>query len=188
MSSLAPENLLAAQKAGLDTSFGLAGRAVEGVEKLIDLNVQTLRAALAEHQELVLKTFSVRDPQEFFALQNQHAQLGAQRVQAYWQQVVEIASGVRGVYAEALQEQIGKSQRNAQALVESFASHAPAGSEAVVNAWKSAIDAATESANAAYESARRSAQQVVEAAQNNAAVASEAASRTLSPKPVGAKK
>ena len=180
MSSLAPENLLAAQKAGLDASFGFAARAFEGFEKLFELNAQTLRAALAEHQALIAKTYTARDPQEFFALQNQHAQLGAQRAQAYWQQVVEIGSGVCGVYLEAFQEQLGKSQRNAQALVESLASNAPAGSEAVVNAWKSAIDAATESANSAYEAAKKAATKVVEAAQNDASVATQTAVRATS--------
>jgi phasin family protein len=180
MSSLAPENLLAAQKAGLDASFGLAARAFEGFEKLFELNAQTLRTALAEHQALVAKTYTARDPREFFALQNQHAQLGAQRVQAYWQRVYEIGSDVRGVYVEAFQEQLGKSRRNAQALVDSLASNAPAGSEVVVNAWRSAIDAATESANSAYEAARQAATKVVEAAQNDATVATQTAVRATS--------
>ncbi len=76
---------------------------------------------------------------------------------------------------EATQEHLEKSQRNAQALVDSFASNAPAGSEVVVNAWKTAIDAAT----------RKSAQQVVEAAQNDAVAtqtATRATSRTASAK------
>ncbi|KND60802.1 granule-associated protein [Candidatus Burkholderia verschuerenii] len=187
MSSLAPETLLAAQKAGLDSSFGMAGRIVEGFEKLVALNTRTLHTALAEHQELVARSFSVRDAQEFFALQSQQAQAGAQKVQAYWRDVYEIASGVRGVYMEAAQDQLEKSQRNAQALVASLASNAPAGSEAVVNAWKTAIDAATQSANSAYEAARKSAQQVVEAAQSDAAGATQTAVRATS-KAAGAKK
>jgi phasin family protein len=179
MSSLAPENVIASQKAGVDTTFGLAAQVVEGFEKLVDLNVRTVRTALDEHQALVARAFSVRDPQEFFALQNQHLQDNAQRVQAYWMSVYEIATGVRGSYMDAAQDQIEKSQRNVQAFVESIASNAPAGSEAVVSAWKSAIDAATESANSAYEAARKAARQVVEAAQNDASVASQTAVRAV---------
>lgn len=180
MSSLAPETLLASQKAGLDAAFGSASRAMEGFEQLIDLNTRTLRDALDEHQQFVAKTFSTRDVQEFFALQSQHVQAGVQRVQGYWQSVFDIANGVRGVYLEAAQEQMHKSQRNAQALVTSFASGAPAGSEAVVNAWKSAIEAATESANSAYESAKKAARQVVEAAESNAVAASRSTARVTS--------
>jgi phasin family protein len=187
MSSLAPETLVAAQKAGLDASFGLAGRMVEGFEKLVELNTRTLHTALADHQEWVARSLSVRDPQEFFAVQNQRAQASAQKVQAYWRDAYEIASGVRGVYMEAAQDQMEKSQRNVQALVASLASNAPAGSEAVVNAWKTAVDAATQSANSAYEAARKSAQQVVDAAQSDAAVATQTAVRAPS-KAASAKK
>ncbi|MDR5739318.1 MULTISPECIES: phasin family protein [unclassified Caballeronia] len=193
-SSLAPENLLASQKAGLDVTFGLASRAVEGFEKLIDLNVRTLRTALADHQDYVTKTFSVRDPKEFFALQNAQFQANAQRTQAYWQQVAELSTGVRGVYLQAAQDQIEKSQRNVQAFVDSIATGAP-GSEAVVSAWKQAIDAATQSANSAYEAARTAARQVVEAARGDAASAAQAADaaappavRVVSTKAAGAKK
>ncbi|MCI1043620.1 phasin family protein [Caballeronia zhejiangensis] len=188
MSSLAPENVIASQKAGVDTTFGVAARAVEGFEKLTDLNVRTVRTALDEHQALIARTLSVRDPQAFFALQNQHLQDSAQRVQAYWLGVYEIASGVRGGYLEAAQDQIAKSQRNVQAFVESLASNAPVGSEAVVTAWRTAIDAATESANSAYEAAKKAAQQVVEAAQNDASVAGQTAVRVVSSKTASAKK
>jgi phasin family protein len=188
MSSLAPENVTASQKASVDTTFGLAAQAVEGFEKLIDLNVRTFRTALDEQQALIARSFSARDPQEYLALQNQHLQDSAQRVQAYWIGVYEIATGVRGGYMEAAQEQIEKSQRNVQAFVESLASNAPVGSEAVVTAWKTAIDAATESANSAYEAAKKAAQQVVEAAQNDANVASRTAVRAVSPKTASAKK
>jgi phasin family protein len=180
MSSLASENLLATQKAGIDASFGVFGRAVEGFEKLIELNTRTLRTAIDEQQQAIARAYSVRDAQEFFALQNQQVQASVQRAQAYWQGVYEIASDVRGVYVEAAQTQLEKSQRNAQAFVDSFASNAPAGSEAVVNAWRSAIDAATQSANTAYENARKAAQQVVEAAQNDVTVANESAVRAVS--------
>ncbi|WP_321801768.1 phasin family protein [Caballeronia sp. J97] len=188
MSSLAPENVIASQKQGVDTTFGLASQAVGGFEKLVDLNVRTVRTALDEHQALIARTLSARDPQEFLALQNQHLQDSAQRVQAYWLSVYEIAAGVRGSYMEAAQDQIEKSQRNVQAFVESLASNAPVGSEAVVKAWRTAIDAATESANSAYEAARKAAKQVVEAAQNDASVASQTAVRAVSPKTASAKK
>ncbi|CAH2790194.1 MAG: hypothetical protein CBHOC_2492 [uncultured Caballeronia sp.] len=120
--------------------------------------MRTLRTALDEQQALFARASSVRDPQEFFALQNQHLQDLAQRTQAYWINVYEIAAGVCGGYLEAAQDQLGKSQCNVQAFVESLASNAPVGSEAVVSAWKSAIDAATEPANSAYEAARKAAQ------------------------------
>ncbi|MDR5857575.1 phasin family protein [Caballeronia sp. LZ062] len=192
MSSLAPENFLATQRAGLDATFGFATQAVQGFEKLVDLNVNTLRTALSEHQDFIGKTLAVRDIQEFFAILNGRMQANAQRAQAYWQGVNDIATSVRGAYMQAAQDQLEKSQRNAQAFVESLVTNAPLGSEAVVSAWKSAIDSATQSANCAYEAARNATRQVVQAAQTEASTAvtvpAPTAVRVVSSKPANAKK
>ncbi|MFP3748214.1 phasin family protein, partial [Achromobacter sp. SIMBA_011] len=44
MSLLTPEQFVAAQKANLETLFGLTGKAFEGVEKLVELNLQAVRS------------------------------------------------------------------------------------------------------------------------------------------------
>jgi hypothetical protein len=46
-----PEQVTAAQKANLETLFGLTNKAFEGVEKLVELNLQVAKAALAEAAE-----------------------------------------------------------------------------------------------------------------------------------------
>jgi predicted DNA repair protein MutK len=46
--SLTPDQILSAQKANLETLFGLTSKAFEGVEKLVELNVTASRAALSE--------------------------------------------------------------------------------------------------------------------------------------------
>ena len=45
---LTAEQMLAAQKANVETLFGLTAKAFEGVEKLVELNVTATRAALSE--------------------------------------------------------------------------------------------------------------------------------------------
>jgi hypothetical protein len=45
---LTPEQLVASQKANLETIYGLTTKAFEGVEKLVELNLQATKAALAE--------------------------------------------------------------------------------------------------------------------------------------------
>ena len=55
MSSLAPEQIFASQKAGFDTLYSLAAKSFEGFEKLVELNVQTVKSSLAENQDLVGK-------------------------------------------------------------------------------------------------------------------------------------
>ena len=45
---LTAEQIVAAQKANLETLFGLTQKAFEGVEKLVELNIQATKAAMAE--------------------------------------------------------------------------------------------------------------------------------------------
>jgi hypothetical protein len=45
------EQFTAAQKANLETLFGLTNKAFEGVEKLVELNLQVAKATLAEVAE-----------------------------------------------------------------------------------------------------------------------------------------
>ena len=179
MSSLAPEQIFASQKAGFDTLYSLAAKSFEGFEKLVELNVQTVKSTLAENQDLVGKALAVRDPQEFIALQTSRTQVNAERVQAYWRDVYAVLNGTRGVFAAAAEAQLKKAQDDTQAYVDTLAKNAPAGSEAVVTAWKSAIGAAAESATSAYKAAKKAAKQVVEAAETNASEASKSATQLV---------
>src|SRR5664279_2271672 len=45
---LTAEQVLASQKATIETLFGLTGKAFEGVEKLVELNLTATKAALSE--------------------------------------------------------------------------------------------------------------------------------------------
>ncbi len=45
---LTAEQIVAAQKSNMETLFGLSTKAFEGMEKLIELNMQVAKAAMAE--------------------------------------------------------------------------------------------------------------------------------------------
>src|SRR5260370_29914675 len=108
MNRLGLEQTVAAEKAAFETVFGLAAKALESFEKLVDLNAQTVKSTLAEHQDSVTKVFAVKDAQEFFALQASHAQQSVKRAQAYWGHVYEIVTSTQDEFAtvaEALYKQ-----------------------------------------------------------------------------------
>ncbi|WP_337877665.1 phasin family protein, partial [Caldimonas sp.] len=63
------EQLVAAHKANVETLFGLTQKAFEGVEKLVELNLQVAKASLAEAAEHAQAALSVKDAQELLALQ-----------------------------------------------------------------------------------------------------------------------
>jgi hypothetical protein len=64
MTLLTPEQFAAAQKANFETLFGLTTKAFEGVEKLVELNLQVVKSTLAESQENAQRALSVKDAQE----------------------------------------------------------------------------------------------------------------------------
>ena len=157
MTLLTPEQIAAAQKANLETLFGLTTKAFEGVEKLVALNMQAGKATLAENQEILTKAFSAGNPSELFALPASLSQPVAEKVTAYGRQVHEIVSGVQGEFLKSATELFQQSQRDGQAFVENLAKNAPAGSEGAIAAWNSAFSAM----NSTYESANKAAKQFV---------------------------
>src|ERR1700712_4551883 len=66
---LTAEQVLASQKATVETLFGLTTKAFEGVEKLVELNVTASKAALTEAAGTTQSFLGVKDAQELLALQ-----------------------------------------------------------------------------------------------------------------------
>ncbi|RQZ11715.1 phasin family protein [Burkholderia sp. Bp9031] len=180
MSLLTPEQIAAAQKANLESLFGLTTKAFEGVEKLIELNLQVVKSTLTEGQENAQRLLSVKDAQELFALQASLSQPVAEKVLSYSRHLYEIASSTQAEFAKVAEAQFEEQNKKVQALVDNVAKNAPAGSETAVAALKSALNAA----NTTYETVQKAAKQAVEIAETNfnaaAAVATKAASAAAS--------
>ena len=76
MSFLTAEQVIAANKANVETLFGLTNKAFEGVEKLIDLNLQVAKAALSEAADATKAALSVKDAQELLRAAGRPAATG----------------------------------------------------------------------------------------------------------------
>lgn len=170
---LTPEQVAAAQKANLETLFGLTTKAFEGVEKLVELNLQVVKTTFAENVENAKKALSAKDAQELLALQAAAVQPVAEKTLAYTRHLYEIASETQSEFAKVAEAQLAEGSKNVQALVENFAKNAPAGSESTVAIVKSAISAA----NNAYESVQKATKQAVEMAETNFQAAASAATK-----------
>jgi hypothetical protein len=57
--TLTPEQVVAANKANLETLVGLTTKAFSGVEQLIELNLAAAKSALADSQEHINASLSV---------------------------------------------------------------------------------------------------------------------------------
>lgn len=161
--TLTPEQFVAAQKANVETFFGLSNKAFEGVEKLIELNLQAVKAAMAEAAEATQAALSVKDPQELFALQASMMQPSTEKAAAYSRHVYEIFAGTGAEVTKVAEATVADSQKKVLALVDNAVRNAPAGTENAVALVKSAVAAA----NNAYESVHKAAKQASEVAEAN---------------------
>ena len=172
---LTAEQILAAQKANLETLFGLTNKAFEGVEKLVELNVAAAKAALTDSASTTQAVLSVKDAQELLALQAGLLQPLAEKTASYSRQLYDIASGTGGEFSKAVEVKTAEAQKTIAGLVDSAAKNAPAGSETAVAVMKSAVAAA----NNAFESVQKAVKQASEMAEANFnAVASSAVATT----------
>jgi phasin family protein len=160
---LTAEQLLAAQKANVETLFGLTTKAFEGVEKLVELNVTASKAALAEAAETSQNMLGVKDAQELLALQASLFQPLAEKTAAYSRHLYDIASGTQAEFTRQFEGQVADAQKKFLAVVDNAAKNAPAGSETAVAVFKSAVAAG----NNALESVQKAVKQAADVAEAN---------------------
>ncbi len=163
MTPFTPEQITAAQKANLETLFGLTNKAFEGVEKLVELNLQVAKTTLAEVAQTAQASLSVKDAQELLALQASLLQPAAEKAAAYSRHLYDIMAGANAEVTKAAEAGMAESQKKVMALVDNAVKNAPAGTESAVALVKSAVAAA----NNAYESVHKAAKQAAEVAESN---------------------
>jgi phasin family protein len=160
---LTPDQVLASQKASLETLFGLTAKAFEGVEKLVELNLTASKAAIAEAAGTTQSLLGVKDAQELLALQAGFFQPLAEKTAAYSRHLYDIASGTGAEFGKTFESQATDAQKKFLAVVDSAAKNAPAGSETAVAVFKSAIAAG----NNALESVQKAVKQATDVAEAN---------------------
>ena len=94
-----PEQFAAAGKANLEALVLVGQTAFQGVEKLVELNLETTRAAMADAVEHAKALMAAKDAQAVFALQSAFLQPAAEKATAYSRQVYEITSTTRPIRA-----------------------------------------------------------------------------------------
>ncbi|ABE45002.1 phasin family protein [Polaromonas sp. JS666] len=178
---LTAEQVLASHKANIETLFGLTSKAFEGVEKLVELNVQATKAALAETANHTQAVLGAKDAQELLALQAGLVQPLAEKTAAYSRHIYDIATAASAELSKTFEGQAADAQKKFVGIVDNAAKNAPAGSETAVAVMKSAVAAA----NNAFESVQKAVKQasdIAEANFNTVAASAVNASKTVSKK------
>ena len=175
---LTAEQIAAAHKVNIETMFGLTQKAFEGVEKLVELNLQATKAAMAETANSAQAMMSVKDAQELLALQAGLMQPLADKTMAYSRHLYDIASSTSAEFSKAAEKQASDTQKKFMAVVDDAAKNAPAGSETAVGMMKSAVSAA----NTAMESVQKAVKQATDMAEANINNATAQATKATSKK------
>ena len=178
---LTAEQVMASHKATIETLFGLTHKAFEGVEKLVELNMQATKAALAETANHAQAVMGAKDAQEFMALQAGMVQPLAEKTAAYSRHLYDIASAAGADLGKTFEGQAAEAQQKLAGMMDSAAKNAPAGSESTVAVMKSAVAAA----NNAFESMQKAVKQATDMAEanfNTVATSAVNASKTVSKK------
>jgi len=160
---LTAEQVLAAQKSNVEVLFGLTTKAFEGVEKLVELNLQVARAAIGEAAENTKAVLSAKDAQEFLTLQAGLLQPAAEKAAAYSRHLYDIAAATSAEVTKVAEATTAEAQSKFLSVVDSAVKNAPAGSENAVALVKSAVAAA----NNAFEGVQKAVKQATDVAEAN---------------------
>jgi phasin family protein len=158
-----PEDLSAAQKQNIEAMMKLSQKAFEGIEKMVELQLNAARASLQE-------TADKFQAQDVVSLNKDIATPNAEKALAYSRTIYDIASQTSSEFHRLVDAQIADANKKLIDALDDFSRSAPAGSEGVVAMMKSSLTAAS----SAYETANKAARQVVEMAERNMRSAAEA--------------
>lgn len=141
----------------------LTNKTFESVEKIVDLNMNAVKASLEESTLAAKQLMTAKDPQEFFALAASQTQPTQEKAIAYGRHLAGIASNAQAEFNKAAEAQMTETKSKVLALVEEVTKNAPVGSENAIAMFKSAVG----NANASYEQMTKTTKQAVETFEGN---------------------
>lgn len=159
----APEQLMALNKANLEAAVRFAGIALEGAERMLELQLKAAKIAFADGVQQAKAFTEIKDVQEIAQLRNTLAQPTMEKATSYVKSVYDVASATQAEMNKLVEEQIAEFNKQVVTGLDKVVKSAPAGSEVALAAVKSAITAV----NSAYDNISKSAKQFTEMTQAN---------------------
>lgn len=159
----APEQLIAFNKANLEAAVRFAGIALEGTERMLELQLKAAKTAFAEGVQQAKAFAEVKDISEFMQLKNTLGQPSLEKATSYAKSVYDVAAATQGEIGKLLEEQVSEFNKHLVTVVDKMVKTAPAGSEVAVAAMKTAISAV----NSAYDNVAKASKQFADMSQAN---------------------
>ena len=157
-----PDQLLALNKANFEVAARFAGVALQGAERMLDLQLKAAKSAFADSIENAKAFAAVKDLQEFAALKDNVAQPSIEKATAYAKSVYDVATATQAEVGKLVEEQFSDFNKQVVTALDKLVKTAPAGSEVGIAAIKSGIAAV----NSAYDNLSKVAKQFTEAPQS----------------------
>jgi len=158
-----PEQLIAMNKTNIETAMRFAGVAMEGAERMIDLQLKAAKTAFADSFEGAKALATVKDFQELAALKDNLGQPAMEKASAYAKSVYDCATETQVEMSKLIEAQVAEFNKEVVSGLDKLVKNAPAGSEVGISAIKSGIAAV----NAAYDNLSKVAKQFAHDAQSN---------------------
>ena len=159
----APEQFMALNKANLEATVRFAGIALEGAERMLEVQLKAAKSAFADGVQQAKAFTEIKDVQELAQLKNTLAQPAIEKATSYVKSVYDVATATQSEINKLVEEQVAEFNKQVVTSLDKVVKSAPAGSEVAVAAIKSAITAV----NSAYDNLSKSAKQFTEMTQAN---------------------
>lgn len=159
-----------AAKASIDTLFSLNNRALESVEQLAALNVQTVKTVLAESAQSFQEILSAKHLDELLKVQATSLRTAPRKAAAYGRQVQEILTTLAAAQRAALEARASVMQAQVLEGLTGMFTNAPGADKALV-----LVKSVFAAANGVYEGVNNASKQVSDAATANVAKITEVA-------------
>lgn len=166
----AAEQFASANKSTVETLTTLATTAFSQIERLSALNLNTARSVLDDNMATTRTVLAVEKPQDLANLQSTLAQPNLDKAVAYGRGVYEILSEGQQEVAKLFEAQAAELKKTLTDALDKAAKSAPAGSEPMFAAVKSALGAA----DTVYDNVSKATKQATEVAEANVDAAVEA--------------
>lgn len=152
----ATSDFAALGQAQLEKSIRLSNIALSGVERLVTLQLDVARELLSENTATAKALTEVKDVQGLLSLQQQLSQPVVDKALAVAKNVYEAASSTQAELGAFVEEQVIEFNKGLVTTLDKAVKQAPAGSEIVVSAVKTAVATAA----SAYDTVAKTAKKV----------------------------
>jgi phasin family protein len=171
----APEQFVALNKANLEAAARFANIALGGAERILEIQMNAAKSALADSVEGAKTLSTVKDLQQFASVKDTVAQPALEKATEYVRNVYEAASDTQAEIGKLVELQMAEFNKQFIVALDKMAENAPAGAEAGISALKTAFV----TGNAAYDNMSKAVKQFNDVAKTNIETAAKRATSTV---------